>query len=62
MRFIKHTLTGFLILLVASVAIAKEKKVEQHMDPQAMMELYTKLAEPGEPHKLFGQPRGKLDN
>ncbi|MGZ8241654.1 MAG: DUF1579 domain-containing protein [Methylobacter sp.] len=58
MRFIKHTLTGFLILLVASVAIAKEKKVEQHMDPQAMMELYTKLAEPGEPHKLFASLAG----
>jgi hypothetical protein len=58
MRFIKHTLTGFLILLVASVAIAKEKKVEQHMDSQAMMELYTKLAEPGEPHKLFASLAG----
>ncbi|MDD5579780.1 MAG: DUF1579 domain-containing protein [Methylobacter sp.] len=58
MRFIKHTLTGFLILLAASVAIAKEKKVEQHMDPQAMMELYSKLAEPGEPHKLFASLAG----
>jgi hypothetical protein len=53
MRFIRHILTSFLILLVASVAIAKDKKAEQHRDPQAMMELYTKLATPGEPHKLF---------
>lgn len=58
MRFIQHILTGFFILLVASVAIAKDKKVEQHMDPQAMMELYTKLATPGEPHKLFASLAG----
>jgi len=58
MRFIQHTLTGFFILLVASVAIAKDKKVEQHMDPQSMMELYTKLAMPGEPHKLFASLAG----
>lgn len=53
MRFIQQILTGFIILLIASVAVAKEKKVEKHMDPQAMMELYKKLATPGEPHKLF---------
>ena len=58
MRFIQHALTGFFILLVASVAIAKDKKVEQHMDPQAMMALYTKLATPGEPHKLFATLAG----
>ncbi len=58
MRFIQHMLTGFFILLMASVAIAKEKKVEQHRDPQAMMELYTKLATPGEPHRLFASLAG----
>ncbi|MDD5267697.1 MAG: DUF1579 domain-containing protein [Methylococcales bacterium] len=58
MRFIQHTLTGLLILLVASVAIAKDKKSEQPVDPQAMMELYTKLAAPGEPHKLFASLAG----
>jgi Protein of unknown function (DUF1579) len=58
MRFIQHTLIGFFILLVASVAIAKAKKVDQHMDPQAMMELYKKLATPGEPHKLFASLAG----
>ncbi len=58
MRFIQHTLTGFFILLAASFAIAKDKKVEQPMDPQAMMDLYTKLATPGEPHKLFASLAG----
>ncbi|MFZ2168316.1 MAG: DUF1579 domain-containing protein [Methylococcaceae bacterium] len=58
MRFLQHTLSGLFILLAASVAIAKEKKVEQHRDPQAMMELYTKLATPGEPHKLFASLAG----
>ncbi|WP_411727857.1 DUF1579 domain-containing protein [Methyloglobulus sp.] len=58
MRFLQQTLTYFIFLLMASVAIAKEVKVEQHMDQQAMMELYTKLATPGEPHKLFASLAG----
>ena len=58
MRFIQQTLTGFFILMVASVAIAKEKIVEQHMNPQAMMDMYKKLATPGEPHKLFASLAG----
>ncbi|MDD5320547.1 MAG: DUF1579 domain-containing protein [Methylococcales bacterium] len=58
MRFLQQTLTCFIILLMASVAIAKDKKAKQHMDPQAMMELYTKLATPGEPHKLFASLAG----
>jgi hypothetical protein len=58
MRFMQPILTGFFILLMASVAIAKDKKMEQHRDLQAMMELYTKLAEPGEPHKLFASLAG----
>lgn len=58
MRFIQHTLTGFFILLMTSVAIAKDKKTEQPRDPQAMMALYKKLATPGEPHKLFASLAG----
>jgi hypothetical protein len=58
MRFLQQTLTGFIILLMAFVASAKEVKVKQHMDQQAMMELYTKLATPGEPHKLFASLAG----
>jgi hypothetical protein len=58
MRFIQHALSGFFILLVASLAIAKDKKAEQPMDSQAMRELYTKLATPGKPHKLFASLAG----
>ncbi|MDD5581421.1 MAG: DUF1579 domain-containing protein [Methylobacter sp.] len=58
MRFIQYALTGVFIFIMASVAIAKDKKAEQPMDPQAMMELYTKLATPGEPHKLLASLAG----
>ncbi len=44
MRHIKLTLIGFCVVLMASVAIAKDKKAEKPMDPQAMMEVYAKLA------------------
>jgi hypothetical protein len=53
MRFIPLTLTGLWIVLLASVSIAKDKKAEKQMDPQAMMEAYQKLATPSEPHKQF---------
>lgn len=38
--------------------MAKEKKQEKQMDPQAMMETYQKLATPGEPHKQFASLAG----
>jgi hypothetical protein len=41
-----------------SLAVAKEKKQEKQMDPQAMMETYQKLATPGEPHKQFASLAG----
>ena len=53
MRHIKLALTGFCVVLMAAVAIAKDKTAEKPMDPQAMMAVYAKLAQPGEPHKLF---------
>ena len=49
----------FILILIAccpmlmTSAMAEDKKMEQPLDPQAMMDLYTKLAVPGEPHKLF---------
>ncbi len=58
MRHVKLALTGFCVVLMASVAIAKDKKAEKPMDPQAMMEVYAKLAQPGEPHKLFASLAG----
>src|SRR5687768_5224159 len=53
MRFIHLTVAGLCAALTVSVAVAKDKKAEKQMDPQAMMEAYTKLATPGEPHKQF---------
>lgn len=45
--------TTLCIMLTVAPAFAKEKKHEKAMDPQAMMEVWKKLAHPGEPHKLF---------
>ena len=53
MRLIHFAITGLCLALTVSAAIAKDKKSEKQMDPQAMMEMYKKLATPGEPHKLF---------
>ena len=48
-----------LCLMLATVpGLAKDKKSEMQMDPQAMMEMYKKLAMPGEPHKLFATLAG----
>ncbi|MFH0341063.1 MAG: DUF1579 domain-containing protein, partial [Chromatiales bacterium] len=58
MRHTKLALTGLCVVLVASVAVAEDKKAEKPMDPQAMMEVYAKLAQPGEPHKLFASLAG----
>ena len=58
MRFIPATSIGLCLVLAASVAMATEKKPEKQMDPQAMMEMYQKLAMPGEPHKLFASLAG----
>ncbi len=53
MRFISLVITTLCIMLTVSPALAKDKKAEKQMDQQAMMELWKKLATPGEPHKLF---------
>ncbi|MDR4479583.1 MAG: DUF1579 domain-containing protein [Nitrospira sp.] len=53
MRYITVILIAFSLLVSASFVAAKEKKHDKHMDPQEMMELWKKLAEPGEPHKVF---------
>jgi hypothetical protein len=51
MHFKQLVLTAVCVVSAASFAVAKEKKHEKQMDPQAMMEEYKKLATPGEPHK-----------
>jgi len=51
-------LTCLALALIASPVLAKEKKHEKQMDPQAMMEVWKQLAMPGEPHKLFASLAG----
>ena len=58
MRLAQLTLISLCIVLTASVVMAKDKKPEKQMDPQAMMEVYAKLATPGEPHKQFASLAG----
>jgi len=58
MRFAQLTLMSLCIMLAASVAMAKDKKAEKPMDPQARMEVYTKLAAPGEQHKQLASLAG----
>jgi hypothetical protein len=58
MRFTFVPLTCLALTLIASPVLAKEKKQEKQMDPQAMMEVWKQLAMPGEPHKLFASLAG----
>lgn len=58
MRTIQLTLFTLCLLLMSPMIFAQEKKEEPPMDPQAMMELYKKLAKPGEPHELFASLTG----
>ncbi|HSB46243.1 MAG TPA: DUF1579 domain-containing protein [Nitrospira sp.] len=58
MRFATLVVTTMCIMLTISPALAKDKKGQKPMDQQAMMELWKKLATPGEPHKLFASLTG----
>ena len=58
MRLIIVSLTCLALALIATPVMAKEKKQAKQMDPQAMMEMYQKLATPSEPHKLFATLAG----
>ena len=53
MRLRNLILVVLCVVLMNSVALAKDKKSDKPMDPQAMMEVWKKMATPGEPHKLF---------
>lgn len=53
MRFTHLVVTTLCVMLTVTPVLAKDKKAEKPMDPQAMMELWKKLGTPGEPHKLF---------
>ena len=59
MRILMLALASLCLLLTVSPALAKEKKGTKQMDQQAMMELWQKLAMPGEPHKLFAMLAGR---
>ena len=58
MRFSVSILVALFVLSLASPLMAKDKKSEKPMDQQAMMELWKKMATPGEPHKLFATLAG----
>jgi hypothetical protein len=58
MRVTSITLTCLFLIMTAVPVLAKEKKSEKQMDPQAMMEEYKKLATPGEPHKQLASLAG----
>ena len=58
MRLTHLTLTSLCLVLIVSVAMAKDKKHEEQMDQQAMMEVYKKLGTPGEPHKQLASLAG----
>ncbi|MDH4154366.1 MAG: DUF1579 domain-containing protein [Nitrospira sp.] len=58
MRSITLTATALCLMLTISPTLAKEKKHDKPMDPQAMMELWKQAATPGEPHKLFATLAG----
>lgn len=58
MRHLNQIVISLGLVLLASIAVAKEKQAPKPMDPQAMMELYQKLAIPGEPHQLFASLAG----
>ena len=58
MRMIVVPLTCLALFVLASPVMAKDKKPVKEMDPQAMMEMYQKLATPGEPHKQLASLAG----
>lgn len=51
-------LASFLCLFTTAWAIAENDTQAQSSDPQAMMDLYAKTAQPGDPHKLFATLAG----
>lgn len=59
MRLVRLAVIGLCLALAVPVAMAKDKKSQKQMDPQAMMELWKKLGTPGEPHKLFATLAGR---
>lgn len=58
MRVLNIAVTTLCLMLTVTPALAKDKKPAKQPDPQAMMDLWKRLATPGEPHKMFGTLAG----
>lgn len=58
MRLTYISFTSLCLIAMAFPVMAKDKKQEKQMDPQAIMDTYTKLAAPGEPHKRMASLAG----
>lgn len=58
MHYRQLAFTSLCLLLTVSAAPAKGPKGEKPMDQQAVMELYSKLAAPGEEHKQLASLAG----
>lgn len=58
MRYLQFTLFIVLSLLMTMGVLANDPKNDKPMSHEEMMEVYTKLATPGEPHKLFASLTG----
>ena len=58
MRLTLVPLTCLALFVLASPVMGKDKKPTKEMDSQAMMEVWKRLAMPGEPHKLFASLAG----
>lgn len=61
MRNLQLIISVICLTIFTILAIAKEKPAHKGMDPQAMMDLYKKMATPGAPHKLFASLAGSWD-
>jgi hypothetical protein len=58
MQLNRLAVTTLCLMLTSLPVMAKEKTHEKHLDEKAMMELWQKASQPGEPHKLFATLAG----
>ena len=58
MRCLFISFTCLCLIMATSFAMAKEDKSSHRTDPQAMMDMYKKVATPGEPHKQLASLAG----
>lgn len=58
MRYLSLIWIAVLFMLVATPTVADERKSNKPMSSEEMVEIYTKLAAPGEPHRLLASLAG----